>query len=199
MLRKKNKKLEVLKDLVGSRAAYIEAVKMLELEGEEKDIFLRASLEVNKKNPNEEIIDIAYAILVEKNFQGAEEENTAKETIRETVDDSNAMRILKKYIGTNTHFMEFINKYNPSQEERAVLSDAYRSLKKEPYDMQRIHAAYEIIKKYTDNKSPFVSGHYELEKKPSIQQNDRSEKSDIDSSKYKYCMNKTSYGDILQF
>lgn len=46
----KNQKLEVLKDMLSTRSGYSEAVKKLDLKGKEKDIFLRASIEVNKKN-----------------------------------------------------------------------------------------------------------------------------------------------------
>lgn len=73
MFGKKNEKLEVLKGMLGSRAAYLETVEMLELDKREKDIFLRASLEVKKKKPNLDIIDQAHAILIGKSFKGEEE------------------------------------------------------------------------------------------------------------------------------
>ncbi len=84
MFGKKNEKLETLKELLGSREAYMESVQMLELEGEEKEIFLRASVELKKKKPNPEIIDKAYDILVSKSFQ---EEDIENET--EAVSESN--------------------------------------------------------------------------------------------------------------
>ncbi len=84
MFGKKNEKLETLKELLGSREAYMESVQMLELEGEEKEIFLRASVELKKKKPNPEIIDKAYDILVSKSFQ---EEDTDNAT--EAVSESN--------------------------------------------------------------------------------------------------------------
>ncbi len=81
MFGKKNEKLEALKELLGSREAYMESVQMLELEGEEKEIFLRASVELKKKKPNLEIIDKAYDVLVSKSFKGeaGESNNTEVE------------------------------------------------------------------------------------------------------------------------
>ena len=143
MFWKKDEKFETLKDLVGSRAAYIETVKMLELKGEEKDIFLRATIEVKKNKPNQEIIDRAYTILIGKSYQGKDsldEENNIKDVL--------VVKKVKDIIGTSSTFMEFINKYNPKQEERAILSGAHQSLKKEPYDMQRMYAVQRIINKY---------------------------------------------------
>ena len=73
----KNEKIETLKDMLGSRAAYHEAVQLLELNEQEKNIFLRASIELKKRKPDPEIIDRAYAILIGKSFQGEshDEEN----------------------------------------------------------------------------------------------------------------------------
>jgi len=59
-------KLEMLKDIIGSREGYLEATRTLNLNKEEKDIFMRASLEVNKSEPNFDIIDQAHAILMSK-------------------------------------------------------------------------------------------------------------------------------------
>ena len=176
MFWKKDEKLETLKDLVGSRAAYIETVKMLGLEGEEKDIFLRASIEVKKNKPNKEIIDKAYAVLIAKSYQGAdgttnEEETDIVEISKENVQDSIIVDMLKEHIGTSQLFMEFINKYSPSQEERAILSGAHQDLKKEPYDMHRVQAANEIISKYTEQKTSSASEHYELKKETPANQN----------------------------
>ena len=70
MFGKKTEKLETLKDLIGTRAGYIETVEMLELKGSEKDLFMRASLEVKKSDPNLAIIEQAHAILNRKSFQG---------------------------------------------------------------------------------------------------------------------------------
>jgi len=68
MFGKKNEKLDLLKDVIGSRAAYTEFVKNVELTKDEKDVLMRASIEVNKKTPNHGILDQAYAILVQKSF-----------------------------------------------------------------------------------------------------------------------------------
>ncbi len=145
MFWKKNEKLETIKDLVGSRAAYIETVKMLELKGEEKEIFLRASIEVKKKKPNIEIIDAAYEILVEKSG-GREDDNT-----EEIIIDDRIFQLVKNTIGTSSLFMGYLNKYDFSQEERAVLSGTHEDLKKEAPDIHRIEAAYKIISKYSNN------------------------------------------------
>lgn len=153
----KNEKLEVIKDLVGSRAAYIETVKMLELKGEEKDIFLRASIEVKKNKPNMEIIDKAYVILISISYQGDDGEEHPEDpslvNMSTNINNNSILSVVKSAIGTSPLFMEFINKHNYTSTERTILSDVYKSLKKEPYDMNKVHSAYEIINKYAKNNA----------------------------------------------
>ncbi len=182
MFWKKNEKLETIKDLVGSRAAYIETVKMLELEGEEKDIFLRASLEVKKDKPDQEIIDKAYVILLAKSYQGGEEPEEEQNLVNSEnkptkANDELALNTVKEVIGTSSLFMEFINKYDFSANERAILSGAFESVKKEPYDMNRVHSAYEVIRQHIKSDTVVTNDNYELKiesqnskKKKSIQQ-----------------------------
>ncbi len=156
MLGEQNEKLETIKDLVGTRTAYIETVKMLELEGEEKNIFLRALLEVKKNRPNQEIIDMAYAILTGKSFQGKETREEDEDSFEYTESkapkvDNPILITVKRTIGTSSLFMEFINKYKLSSNEKAILSLAYESLNKEPYDLDKVHSAYKIISKFTNS------------------------------------------------
>jgi len=65
---KKDEKLETLRESLGTRDAYLETVKTLELQDNEKEILLRASVELKKRKPSSEIIDKAYNILVAKSF-----------------------------------------------------------------------------------------------------------------------------------
>lgn len=167
----RNEKLETIKDLVGSRAAYIETVKMLELEGEGKDIFLRASIEVKKNKPNLEIIDKAYVILISKSYQGDDTEEEHPEdsvslNITTKINNNSILDAVKAAIGTSLLFMEFINKHDYSSTERTILLDAYKSLKKEPYNMKRVHGAYEIINKYETNNEAVVKKQIKGEKTP---------------------------------
>ncbi len=78
MLEDMMEKIETLKDMIGSRDGYLETTRMLQLDKKEKDIFMRASLEVNKSEPNFDIIDQAHTILVNKSFQ---EEDTADDRV----------------------------------------------------------------------------------------------------------------------
>ncbi len=81
MFGKKDEKLEMLKDLLGTRAAYVELVKNIDLNKDEKEIMLRASIEVNKEKPNQNILDQAHAILVQKSYAGttSDEEQVVEE------------------------------------------------------------------------------------------------------------------------
>lgn len=92
MFGKKDEKLELLKDLLGTRAAYSEFVKNVDLSKEEKDIIVRASLEVNKKSPNQNIIDQAHAILIQKSFTSAsEDEEQIADIPNETFEKSSSI------------------------------------------------------------------------------------------------------------
>ena len=103
----KNEKLETIKDLLGSRATYHDTIQVLELNEEEKDILMRASIEVKKGNPDLKIIDRAYAILVGKSFQGENvEENTASDKPYESK--------AKEEKDTTRTILDDIYKYNPN-------------------------------------------------------------------------------------
>ena len=176
MFLNKDEKLETLKDLVGSRAAYTETVKILRLEEEEKDIFLRASLEVNKKEPNQKIIDKAYAVLIAKSYHGTDEITNEEKTdiakvSKEDIQDNIIIEILKEQIGTSRLFMEFINKYNLSREEKALMSEAIQDLKSKSYNINKVRPAYEIVKKYTNHKNFSPSEQNELKKQSPAKQN----------------------------
>ena len=151
MFGKKNEKLETLKDLIDSRAGYIETIQMLDLNKKEKDVFLRASLEVRKKKPNLEIIEQAYEILLDNsgaNKESSEDDEHTHNDLNTSTQDNKILDFVKETIGESSKFMEHINKYDFSKNEKAVLSGAFSDLKKEKYDIDRIHSAYEIIRKY---------------------------------------------------
>ena len=59
-----NEKIETLKDMIGSRVAYLEIVKALDPGEDEKNFLLRASVEVRKTEPDTDVINRAYQILV---------------------------------------------------------------------------------------------------------------------------------------
>lgn len=88
MFGKKDKKLELLKDLLGTRAAYSEFVKNVDLSKEEKDILLRASVEVKKKSPNQNIIDLAHAILVQKSIASTSSNEVADDVKKKVEEDA---------------------------------------------------------------------------------------------------------------
>ena len=78
---KKDEKLETLRELLGTRESYLETVKTLELKDNEKEILLRASVELKKRKPSSEIIDKAYNILVSKSFPNEKIEVDKDKTI----------------------------------------------------------------------------------------------------------------------
>ena len=91
-----NEKIETLKDMVGSRVAYLEIIKALNPDEEEKNFLLRASVEVRKTEPDIEVINKAYQILVgEDDVQqnsNHESENTLslqKEADKKSLADTN--------------------------------------------------------------------------------------------------------------
>lgn len=85
MFWKKNEKIETLKELLGTRTGYLEAIKALELDSKEKEVFLLARQEVKKKNPNLDIIDKAYDILIAKSFDGTDETTNKQKSGTEEV------------------------------------------------------------------------------------------------------------------
>ena len=102
MFRKKIKdeKLEILKDMLSTRSGYSETVKKLDLNGTEKDIFLMASIEVNKKNPKNDIIDQAYDILMKHSFDHKETSNaktlsTEKESTNKNTQNNSQTSCIK--------------------------------------------------------------------------------------------------------
>lgn len=82
-------KIETLKDMIGSRDKYLETSRMLQLDKKEKDLFMRASLEVHKSTPNFDIIDQAHAILVSKSFK---EEDATDDTVSDEATDSESVK-----------------------------------------------------------------------------------------------------------
>ncbi len=62
----KNEKLELLKEILGTREDYTETVKNLDLDEKEKEILLLASVHIKKKNIDQKLIDQAYDIVVKK-------------------------------------------------------------------------------------------------------------------------------------
>jgi len=174
MFWKRDEKLETIKDLVGSKVAYIESVKMLGLKEEEKDIFMRASIEVNKRHPNRDIIDKAYVVLVGKSYQGEGNLIGVDEEPIEFNEDE-AIGKLQEHIGDMTLFMEFFQKYNPTKEERALLSITYQDLRKRSYDIDRIKTALEILDKYLQEQKVETNETY-THKKEEKKNKDDSEK-----------------------
>ncbi len=150
MFGKKNEKLETLKDMIGSRAAYMETVRMLELDKREKDIFLRASLEVKKKKPNQEIIDGAYAILIGKSFKG--ENNTGEvDTNNNDIDkSSDTSSSPKNYYGLkHVESSKEEEKYTNNQEKIKIYNHGSKRSYKLPLILALIVMSYAFYK-YSD-------------------------------------------------
>jgi hypothetical protein len=150
MFGKKNEKLETLKDMIGSRAAYMETVQMLELDKREKDIFLRASLEVKKKKPNQEIIDGAYAILIGKSFKG--ENNTGEvDTNNDDIDkSSDTSSSPKNYYGLkHVESNKEEEKYTNNQEKIKIYNHSSKKNYKLPLILALVVMSYAFYK-YSD-------------------------------------------------
>ncbi len=130
MFWEKNEKLETLKDMVGSRAAYHETIRLLELNDQEKDIFLRASVEVKKSKPNLEVIDRAHDVLVGKSFQGeshdeenneALDENIARDKPSASKSDKNTNRHdPKENVASDTPYEKNIMAINQKKKKRKI-------------------------------------------------------------------------------
>ncbi len=164
---KKNEKLKTIKDLLGSREEYFETIEMLELRGNEKDIFIRALIEVNKKNPNLNIINEAYEILVEKSGDREDDNNKGSKI------DDNILQLVRNTIGTSLLFIEYMDKHDFSQEESAVLSSACGDLKEDAPDSHRIQAAYKIISDYSNNHKDTTNS-FEVKKEEKDKESEKS-------------------------
>lgn len=103
MFEKKDKKLELVKEMLGTRNAYIEVVKDIDLTEDERTLLMRASSQIKKENPNLAVIAKAYAILTDKVIE--ENAPAVKENLKKSskiaMDDLEKITdktiILKKY------------------------------------------------------------------------------------------------------
>ena len=89
MFEKKDKKLELVKEMLGTRNAYMEVVKDIDLTEDERTLLMRASSQIKKENPNSAVIAKAYAILIgkviEEEKEGISKIQLSKDYIQEHV------------------------------------------------------------------------------------------------------------------
>ena len=128
MFGKKNKKLELVKEMLGTRDTYLESVKDIDLTEDEKTLLMRASSQIKKENPNSAVIAKAYAILIDKVIEEEEEDVSKTELFQDYIKEQ--APIVKKSIADTSEkaFDEFnentLNQTNAeSVEVKKTLND----------------------------------------------------------------------------